>query len=139
MKVYVKFLSQIAQETVEKKLKKLKFSFSSILFFLFLMSQTRYNISTYNVNTMFWYSFDRSTSMTHRFSLLLYSILSISRWSSDHILCNRPHIILCACPNIDNTPLISNEIERQRERLQLSTELLVSDFRVLMERLVDRR
>ena len=37
----------------------------------------------------------------------------------------------------DNAPFTSNAIER--ERLRLLTELLVSDCRVLMERLVDRR
>ena len=37
----------------------------------------------------------------------------------------------------DNAPFTSNAIER--ERLQLMTELLVTNCRVLMERLVDRR
>ena len=37
----------------------------------------------------------------------------------------------------DDTSFTSTEIER--ERLQLLAELLVSDCRVLMERLVDRR
>ena len=47
MKVYVKFLSQIAQEPDKQKLKKMKFSFSFMLFlFLFLMSQASYNLVT---------------------------------------------------------------------------------------------
>ena len=37
----------------------------------------------------------------------------------------------------DDAPFTSNAIER--ERLRLLTELLVSDCRVLMEQLVDRR
>ena len=37
----------------------------------------------------------------------------------------------------DDAPFTSTEIER--ERLRLLTELLVSDCRVLLERLVDRR
>ena len=37
----------------------------------------------------------------------------------------------------DDAPFTSNAIER--ERLRLLTELLVSNCRVLMERLVDRR
>ena len=39
----------------------------------------------------------------------------------------------------DDAPFTSTEIERERLRLELMTELLVSDCRVLMERLVDRR
>ena len=39
--------------------------------------------------------------------------------------------------NSDDAPFTSNASER--ERLRLLTELLISDCRVLMERLVDRR
>ena len=83
-----------------------------------------------------------STSTTHRFSLLRYSnikvyhdgaAMTLSAVDAILILTRTPEYYQIA----DDAPFTSTEIER--ERLRLLTELLLSDCRVLMERLVDRR
>ena len=81
-------------------------------------------------------------SMTYRFSLLLYSNIKVYHdgaamtFSAVDAL-----LILTRIPkyyqNADAAPFTSNASEW--ERLRLLTELLISDCRVLIERLVDRR
>ena len=65
--------------------------------------------------------------------LLLFLFLFVMSQASYNLVTLTPEYYQIA----DDAPFTSTEIER--ERLQLLTELLVSDCRVLMERLVDRR
>ena len=80
--------------------------------------------------------------MTHRFSSLLYSNMKVyqdgAAMTSSVI---NAMLILTRMLEYyqiaDNAPFTSNAVER--ERLRLLTELLVSNCRMLMEKLVDRR
>ena len=77
--------------------------------------------------------------MTHRFSLLRYSNIKVYHDGAAMTLSAVDAILILTRTHqiADDAPFTSTEIER--ERLRLLTELLVSDCRVLMERLVDRR
>ena len=109
MTICVKFLSQIARP--EKKTEKnMKFSFSSMLF-LFLMSQASYNLVT-------------SVPAAAMTSSVIDAMLILA--------CMLEYYQIAF-----NAPFTSYAIERKQ--LRLLTDLLVTNCRVLMERLVDRR
>ena len=86
---------------------------------------------------MIWYSFNWSTSTTHRFSLLLYSNIKVYHDGAAMTPSAVDAILILTRIIADDVPFTSTAIER--ELLRLLTELLVSDCIVLMERLVDRR
>ena len=75
---------------------------------------------------MIWYSFNRSTSTTHQFSLLLYSNIKVYHDGAAMTPSALDAILVLTCmPEYyqiaDDAPFTSNAIER--ERLRLLTEL----------------